>query len=87
LFEEGRVRREPEAVFYIMGGVMAATFLVSILWLPRGRLEPVEEREIVDPGLPRGRAEPVEEREIVDLGPAAELDRIGLARARRSFNR
>ena len=69
MFEEGCVRREPEAVFYIMGGVVAASFLVSILWLPRGRLEPVEERE------------------IVDLGPAAELDRIGLARARRSFNR
>jgi EmrB/QacA subfamily drug resistance transporter len=29
-----------QTVFYIMAGVMAATFLVAVLWLPRGRMEP-----------------------------------------------
>jgi EmrB/QacA subfamily drug resistance transporter len=28
-----------QTVFYIMAGVMAATFLVSVRWLPRGRVE------------------------------------------------
>jgi EmrB/QacA subfamily drug resistance transporter len=30
-------------VFYIMAGVLAATFIVAIRWLPRGRAERVEE--------------------------------------------
>jgi EmrB/QacA subfamily drug resistance transporter len=32
-----------QTVFYIMAGVMAATFIVALRWLPRGRVEPVEE--------------------------------------------
>jgi len=32
-----------QTVFYIMSGVMAATFLVTLRWLPRGRVEPAEE--------------------------------------------
>jgi EmrB/QacA subfamily drug resistance transporter len=39
-----------QTVFYIMAGVMAATFLVSVLFLPRGRLAPVQEPE-PEPGL------------------------------------
>jgi EmrB/QacA subfamily drug resistance transporter len=31
-----------QTVFYIMAGVMAATFLVAVLWLPRGRIEPAQ---------------------------------------------
>jgi len=31
-----------QTVFHIMAGVMAATFVVSILWLPRGRVELTE---------------------------------------------
>jgi len=30
-----------QTVFYIMAGVMAATFLTSLRWLPRGRVEAV----------------------------------------------
>jgi EmrB/QacA subfamily drug resistance transporter len=37
-----------QTVFYVMAGVMAATFLVSIRWLPRGRLEPVEEPRAIE---------------------------------------
>ncbi len=32
-----------QTIFYIMAGVMAATFLVTVRWLPRGRMEPVPE--------------------------------------------
>jgi hypothetical protein len=32
-----------QTVFYIMAGVMAATFLFAVRWLPRGRLEHVDE--------------------------------------------
>jgi EmrB/QacA subfamily drug resistance transporter len=32
-----------QTVFYIMAGVMAATFIVAVRWLPRGRLEHAEE--------------------------------------------
>ena len=32
-----------QTVFYIMAGVMAATFLVTLRWLPRGRFEPAAE--------------------------------------------
>jgi hypothetical protein len=32
-----------QTVFYIMAGVMAATFIVALRWLPRGRVEHVEE--------------------------------------------
>ena len=28
-----------QTVFYIMAGVMAATFIVAVRWLPRGRME------------------------------------------------
>src|SRR5262249_21319131 len=30
-----------QPIFYIMAGVLAATFLVTLRWLPRGRVEPV----------------------------------------------
>jgi len=32
-----------QTIFYIMAGVMAATFLVALRWLPRGRVEVPEE--------------------------------------------
>ena len=32
-----------QTVFYIMAGVLAATFIVALRWLPRGRVEHVEE--------------------------------------------
>ena len=35
-----------QTVFYIMAGVMAATFLVAILWLPRGRVQAPAESEV-----------------------------------------
>ena len=34
-----------QTVFYIMAGVMAATFLVTVRWSPRGRTESVNESE------------------------------------------
>jgi len=34
-----------QTVFYIMAGVMAATFIVAVRWLPRGRLESADEQE------------------------------------------
>ena len=40
-----------QTVFYIMAGVMAATFLVSVRWMPRGRVEAVDEaQEAPEPG-------------------------------------
>jgi EmrB/QacA subfamily drug resistance transporter len=35
-----------QTVFYVMAGVMAATFLVALRWLPRGRMELAEEPEL-----------------------------------------
>jgi hypothetical protein len=32
-----------QTIFYIMAGVMAASFLVAVRRLPRGRVEPAEE--------------------------------------------
>ncbi len=44
-----------QTVFYIMAGIMAVTFLVTVRWLPRGRMASVEEDErsknSADPGL------------------------------------
>jgi predicted MFS family arabinose efflux permease len=37
-----------QTVFYIMAGVMAFTFLVSVRWLPHGRVEQVAEPDVVD---------------------------------------
>jgi hypothetical protein len=37
-----------QTVFYIMAGVMAATFLVSVRWVLRGVIEPVREGEAAD---------------------------------------
>ena len=34
-----------QTVFYIMAGVMVATFIVAVRWLPRGRLESADERD------------------------------------------
>jgi EmrB/QacA subfamily drug resistance transporter len=36
-----------QTVFYIMAGVMAATFLLSVRWVPRGRVEEIEDTEAV----------------------------------------
>ena len=34
-----------------MAGVMAATFLVALRWLPRGRVEPEDEAKVdISPG-------------------------------------
>ena len=35
-----------QTVFYIMAGVMAASFLVAVRRLPRGRIEPADEAEV-----------------------------------------
>ena len=42
-----------QTVFYIMAGIMAATFIVTVRWLPRGRVAAAEEEPEmpVDPGL------------------------------------
>jgi hypothetical protein len=34
-----------QTIFYIMAGVMVATFIVAVRWLPRGRMETAEDRE------------------------------------------
>jgi hypothetical protein len=53
-----------QTVFYIMAGVMAATFIVAVRRLPSGRVEPQEilENPAFDPG---GLPQPAE------VGPAA----------------
>jgi EmrB/QacA subfamily drug resistance transporter len=44
-----------QTVFYIMAGVMVATFIVALRWLPRGRLESIEgEEEFVPAAAARG---------------------------------
>jgi hypothetical protein len=44
-----------QTVFYIMAGIMAVTFIVTVRWLPRGRMASVDEDErpeiSADPGL------------------------------------
>jgi hypothetical protein len=44
-----------QTVFYIMAGIMVVTFIVTVRWLPRGRVATVDEderREIsADPGF------------------------------------
>jgi hypothetical protein len=42
-----------QTVFYVMAGIMAATFIVTVRWLPRGRVAAAEEEPevAVDPGL------------------------------------
>jgi EmrB/QacA subfamily drug resistance transporter len=42
-----------QTVFYIMAAVMAATFLVSARWLPRGRVEPQEAGMVPAPDVSR----------------------------------
>jgi hypothetical protein len=38
-----------QTIFYIMAGVMAATFVVAVRFVPAGRVEPPEEREAGEP--------------------------------------
>jgi EmrB/QacA subfamily drug resistance transporter len=45
-----------QTVFYIMAGMMVATFLVAVRWLPRGRLESVEEPEDFMPATAAGES-------------------------------
>jgi hypothetical protein len=44
-----------QTVFYVMAGIMAATFVVTVRWLPRGRVAVVDEEDdralVVDPAL------------------------------------
>jgi hypothetical protein len=44
-----------QTVFYVMAGVMAATFLIALRWLPRGRVQPAEaavaDEEATEPAL------------------------------------
>jgi hypothetical protein len=40
-----------QTVFYIMAGVMAATFVVAVRFLPAGRVEPPEELEPREPAV------------------------------------
>jgi fucose permease len=39
-----------QTVFYVMAGVMAASFLVAVRWLPRGRVETPAEVEVATAG-------------------------------------
>jgi hypothetical protein len=61
--------RSTQTVFYIMAAVMAATFIVALRGLPRGRLErgvePVGATADKSPALAAGEAEPA--------GPAIQL--------------
>jgi hypothetical protein len=41
-----------QTVFYIMAGVLAATFVVTLRWLPRGRVEHIDEGEPIAPSVP-----------------------------------
>ncbi len=41
-----------QTVFYIMAGVMAATFLVAVRWMPRGRVELAEDQEAAYAAVP-----------------------------------
>jgi hypothetical protein len=41
-----------QTVFYIMAGVMAATFIVAVRWLPGGRVEASQEVEPQAAGVP-----------------------------------
>ena len=34
-----------QTVFYAMAGVMAAAFVISVIWLPRGRVEPATDQD------------------------------------------
>jgi hypothetical protein len=34
-----------QTVFYIMAGIMAATFIVTVRWLPRGRIAEADEED------------------------------------------
>jgi hypothetical protein len=44
-----------QTVFYVMAGVMAATFLVALRWLPRGRVEqPVDSTVAAVAATPSG---------------------------------
>ena len=54
-----------QTVFYIMAGVMAATFVVAVRGLPRGR---VEQQEIVDDSA----SDPDGLRQPAEVGPAAQ---------------
>jgi hypothetical protein len=43
-----------QTVFYIMAGIMAVTFIVTVRWLPRGRVAAAEDgapEVTVDPGV------------------------------------
>jgi hypothetical protein len=46
-----------QTVFYIMAGVLAATFVVALRWLPRGRVEAVKE-EVAPPAAAHGALGP-----------------------------
>jgi EmrB/QacA subfamily drug resistance transporter len=46
-----------QTVFYVMAGIMAATFIVTVRWLPRGRVATVDDEPelAVDPGFYEAR--------------------------------
>jgi EmrB/QacA subfamily drug resistance transporter len=45
-----------QTIFYIMAGVMAATFVVAVRFVPGGRVEPPEELEAREPEVETARA-------------------------------
>nr|MDQ2895080.1 MFS transporter [Actinomycetota bacterium] len=59
-----------QTVFYVMAGVMAASFVVSLRWLPRGRIEMPEEPLIVAPPA-RVDPERASASEVVDGAPTS----------------
>ena len=67
-----------QTVFYIMAGVMVATFFVAVRWLPRGRLESVDdEEEFVRRRTGAGNCDPVSGDQLVTkLGPLSVEDTV-----------
>jgi EmrB/QacA subfamily drug resistance transporter len=41
-----------QTVFYAMAGVMAFTFLISLIWFPRGKVEPVDVKDVAEEPTP-----------------------------------
>ena len=68
-----------QTVFYIMAGVMVATFIVAVRWLPRGRLESAEDEEefVATRRRARGHGAPMSDDQLVTkLSPRSVADTV-----------